>query len=52
MQGLCAEGEVAFLKNIPKAIAKEFEGEENGLAQMFGMMGPAFSLNSDFSTDL
>jgi hypothetical protein len=55
MKGFSATGEVAFLKNIKKAIAKEFEGAEGPgeeIAQMLGMAGPAFGFSSNTSMEL
>jgi len=40
------------LKNIKKALAKEFEGEDNAMGQMLGMAGPTFGFSSNTSTEL
>ena len=52
MKGFSATGEVVFLKNIKKALAKEFEGEDNAMGQMLGMAGPAFGFSSNTSMEL
>ena len=53
MDGFKIDGEVCFIKNIKKAIDKEFEKTpDNPMAQMFTMMNPAFGLSSNLKSEL
>lgn len=53
MKGFSVNAEFAFLKNIKKAIQKEFEGSGNGkITEILGMTGPAFGFSSNTSLEL
>jgi len=53
MKGFSVNAEFAFLKNIKKAIQKEFEGSGNSkITDILGMTGPAFGFSSNTSLEL
>lgn len=53
MKGFSVNAEFAFLKNIKKAIMKEFEGSGNvKIKDILGMTGPAFGFSSNTSLEL